>query len=77
MNIFVATRPGDSKVWGAGEVVVAVWASAVMLRNAETIRMYLDFIGVERRVGIGGTGAERYSLRNSLFRQRQTFADEL
>jgi hypothetical protein len=54
MNIFVSTRPGDSKACGAGDVVVSVsvWASATMLRNAEAMRMYFGFMGIDFRVGI-------------------------
>jgi len=54
MNIFISTRPGDSKVWGAGGVVVSVWANAAMLRNGKAIRMYFDFIGIETDLDLAG-----------------------
>jgi hypothetical protein len=79
MNIFVSTRPGDSKASGGGDVAVWSWASAEVARNVKRTKIQFDFISVEvgLGIGIGGAGAERYSLRDSWFRWWQPNTDEL
>jgi len=47
MNIFVSTRPGDSKARGTGDVAVSVWASAATPRKVKAIKTHFDFIDGE------------------------------